>query len=31
MELKAGLPDPVEYHMHLDVTPQPVKPGSLPT
>ena len=27
MELKAGLPDPVEYHMHLDVTPQPVKPG----
>ncbi len=27
MELKAGLPDPVEYHMHLDVTPRPVKPG----
>ncbi len=27
MELKAGLPDPVEYHMHLDVTPKPVKPG----
>jgi len=27
MELKAGLPDPVEYHMHLDVTPRGVKPG----
>jgi Heavy metal binding domain len=27
MELKSGLPDPVEYHMHLDVMPRPVKPG----
>jgi hypothetical protein len=27
MELKAGLPDPVEYHMHLDVMPRPVKAG----
>jgi len=27
MALVAGLPDPVEYHLHLDVTPRPVKPG----
>jgi len=27
MSLVAGLPDPVEYHLHLDVTPKPVKPG----
>ena len=27
MELRAGLPDPVEYHMHLDVAPRGVKPG----
>jgi hypothetical protein len=27
MALKAGLPDPVEYHMLLDVMPRPVKPG----
>jgi hypothetical protein len=27
MSLVAGLPDPVEYHLHLDVSPKPVKPG----
>jgi len=27
MALVANLPDPVEYHLHLDVTPRPVKPG----
>jgi hypothetical protein len=27
MALVAGLPDPVEYHLDLDVTPRPVKPG----
>jgi len=27
MALVAGLPDPVEYHLHLDVAPRPVKPG----
>jgi hypothetical protein len=27
MALVSGLPDPVEYHMHLDVAPRPVKPG----
>jgi hypothetical protein len=27
MDLKAGLPDPVEYHMHLDVAPRAVKAG----
>jgi hypothetical protein len=27
MALVAGLPDPVEYHMHLDVKPAPVKVG----
>src|ERR1700686_5367773 len=27
MALVSGLPDPVEYHMHLDVAPHPVKPG----
>ena len=27
MALVAGLPDPVEYHMHLDVKPTPVKVG----
>ena len=27
MALVAGLPDPVEYHMDLSVTPRPIKPG----
>jgi Heavy metal binding domain len=27
MALVAGLPDPVEYHLHLDVTPRPIKIG----
>lgn len=27
MALVAGLPDPVEYHMHLGVTPRPIKVG----
>ena len=27
MALVSGLPDPVEYHLHLDVTPKPVRPG----
>jgi Heavy metal binding domain len=27
MALVAGLPDPVEYHLHLDVSPKPVKTG----
>src|SRR5437667_5022811 len=27
MALVAGLPDPVEYHLHLDVTPKPIKTG----
>ena len=29
MALVAGLPDPVEYHMHVDVTPRPIKIGQL--
>src|SRR4029077_3776340 len=29
MALVTGLPDPVEYHMHLDVAPRLVKPGQL--
>src|SRR5439155_18914024 len=27
MALVSGLPDPVEYPMHLDVAPHPVRPG----
>jgi hypothetical protein len=27
MALVSGLPDPVEYHMHLDVAPRPIKIG----
>src|SRR5437667_5971765 len=27
MALVAGLPDPVEYHLHLDVSPKPMKMG----
>jgi len=27
MALVAGLPDPVEYHMHLDVSPKPIRTG----
>jgi len=27
MALVAGLPDPVEYHLHLEVAPRPVKAG----
>jgi len=27
MELKAGLPDPVEYHLDFGWTPRPLKPG----
>ena len=27
MKMVAGLPDPVEYHLDLDVTPRPPKPG----
>src|SRR5262245_77818 len=27
MALVAGLPDPVEYHLDLNVTPRPIKPG----
>jgi hypothetical protein len=27
MALVSGLPDPVEYHMQLDVTPRPIKTG----
>ena len=27
MALVAGLPDPVEYHMHLEVKPNPIKAG----
>src|SRR2546422_579338 len=27
MALVAGLPDPVEYHLHLDVSPKPIKVG----
>jgi hypothetical protein len=27
MALVSGLPDPVEYHLHLDVAPKPVKVG----
>src|SRR5947207_15616339 len=27
MALVAGLPDPVEYHMHLNVMPSPIKIG----
>jgi hypothetical protein len=27
MKLVAGLPDPVEYHLDLDVTPSTIKPG----
>lgn len=29
MTLVSGLPDPVEYHMHVDVTPRPIKVGQL--
>src|SRR5215467_10856806 len=29
MALVSGLPDPVEYHMQLDVTPRPIKTGQL--
>jgi hypothetical protein len=31
MALVSGLPDPVEYHMHVDVTPRPIKVGQLST
>src|SRR5437868_8637910 len=27
MALVSGLPDPVEYHLDLNVTPRPIKPG----